>query len=122
LTCLSARPKIPGILAALGSVFQLRSSLVADWQYAQSDRSEQLAQISYYSAKKHENGREIEFRITVKEFVSPPPGQHTRFFAEADKKVNQKSTALLPFGWGDSVLKALAGCLRMIRDFPYEVD
>jgi len=93
---------------------------VADWQYAQCDRSEQLAQISYYSAKKHENGREIEFKITLKEFVSPPPGQHTRFFAEADKKVNQKSVALLPFGWGDSVLKALAGCLRMIRDFPYE--
>ena len=68
---------------------------MADWQYAQCDRSEQLAQISYYSAKKHENGREIEFRITVKEFVSPPPGQHTRFFAEADKKVNQKSVALL---------------------------
>jgi hypothetical protein len=36
--------------------------------------------------------------------------------------VNQKSVALLPFGWGDSVLKALAGCLRMIRDFPYEEE
>jgi hypothetical protein len=95
---------------------------VADWQYAQSDRSEQLAQITYYSAKKYDEGREIEFRITVKEFVTPPPGQHTRFFAEADKKVNQKTTALLPFGWGDSVLKALAGCLRMIRDFPYEEE
>ena len=77
---------------------------MADWQYAQCDRAEQLAQITYYSAKKHENGREIEFKITLKEFVSPPPGQHTRFFAEADKKVNQKSVALLPFGWGDSVL------------------
>jgi len=95
---------------------------VADWQYAQSDRSEQLAQITYYSTKKYDKGREIEFRITVKEFVTPPPGQHTRFFAEADKKVNQKTTALLPFGWGDSVLRALAGCLRMIRDFPYEEE
>ena len=95
---------------------------MADWQYAQSDRSEQLAQITYYSAKKCDKGREIEFRITVKEFVTPPPGQHTRFFAEADKKVNQKTTALLPFGWGDSALKALAGCLRMIRDFPYEEE
>jgi hypothetical protein len=95
---------------------------VADWQYAQSDRFEQLAQITYYSVKKYDEGREIEFRITVKEFVTPPPGQHTRFFAEADRKVNQKTTALLPFGWGDSVLKALAGCLRMIRDFPYEEE
>ncbi|MGA8142519.1 MAG: hypothetical protein WB987_01365 [Candidatus Acidiferrales bacterium] len=95
---------------------------MSDWQYAQADRSEQLAQLSYYSVKKLDNGREIEFHITLKEFVSPPPGQHTRFFAEADKKVNQKTTALLPFGWGDSVLKALAGCLRMIRDFPYEEE
>jgi hypothetical protein len=95
---------------------------VSDWQYAQADRSEQLAQITHYSAKKQDRGREIEFHIIVKEFVTPPPGQHTRFFAEADKKVNQKTTALLPFGWGDSVLKALAGCLRMIRDFPYEEE
>jgi len=95
---------------------------LSDWQYAQADRSEQLAQISYYSVKKRSDTGEIEFRVTLKEFVSPPPGQHTRFFAEADKKVNQKTTALLPFGWGDSALKALAGCLRMIRDFPYEED
>ena len=95
---------------------------MSDWQYAQADRAEQLAQITHYSVKKHDAGREIEFHITVKEFVSPPPGQHTRFFAEADKKVNQKTTPLLPFGWGDSVLKALAGCLRTIRDFPYEEE
>ena len=95
---------------------------MADWQYAQADRSEQFAQISYYSAHKHQSGKDIEFRITLKEFVNPPPGQHTRFFAEADKKVNQQTAALLPFGWGDSALKALAGCLKMIRDFPYEED
>jgi hypothetical protein len=102
--------------------FPRGSLTVSDWQYAQSDRTEQLAQITYYSVKKHDGGREIEFHITLKEFVTPPPGQHTRFFAEADKKVNQKTTALLPFGWGDSVLKALSGCLRMIRDFPYEEE
>lgn len=95
---------------------------MADWQYAQSNRAEQLAQITHYSVTKQQNGRTIEFRITLKEFVTPPPGQHTRFFAEADKKVNQKTTALLPFGWGDSVLKALAGCIRMIHDFPYEEE
>ena len=95
---------------------------MADWQYAQSNRSDQLAQITHYSVTKQQNGRTIEFHITLKEFVSPPPGQHTRFFAEADKKVNQKTAALLPFGWGDSVLKALAGCIRMIHDFPYEEE
>jgi hypothetical protein len=95
---------------------------LADWQYAQSNRSEQLAQITHYSVTKNQNGRDIEFQITLKEFVSPPPGQHTRFFAQADKKVNQKTAAMLPFGWGDSALKALAGCIRIIHDFPYEEE
>ena len=93
---------------------------MADWQYAQSDRSEELAQITYYSMTKHDQGREIEFRITVKEYVSPPAGQHSRFFAQADKQVNQKTTPILPHGWGDSLLKALADCIRMIRQFPYD--
>jgi hypothetical protein len=45
-----------------------------------------------------------------------------RFFAEADKQVNQQSAPLLPSGWGDSLWEALEGCLRMIRQFPYEGD
>ena len=93
---------------------------MSDWQYAQSDKSEELAQITYYSMRKRDPGREVEFRITVKEYVSPPPGQHSRFFAQADKQVNQKTAPLLPHGWGDSLLKALADCMRMIREFPYE--
>ena len=93
---------------------------MADWQYAQSDRSEELAQITYYSVKKHDQGREIEFRITLKEYVTAPAGQHSRFFAQADKQVNQKIAPLLPHGWGDSLLKALADCIRMIRQFPYD--
>jgi hypothetical protein len=93
---------------------------MADWQYAQLDRADELAQVSHYTMKKHEQGREIEFHITVKEFVTPPSGQHSKFFAEADKHVNQKTAAILPTGWGDSVLKALADCMRMIRQFPFE--
>jgi len=93
---------------------------MSDWQYAQADRSDELAQVSVYTMKKHDQGRDVEFRITVKEFVTPPAGQHSRFFAEADKHVNQKTAAVLPFGWGDSLLKALADCMRMIRQFPYE--
>jgi len=93
---------------------------MADWQYAQLDRADELAQVSYYTMKKHQEGREIEFCITVKEFVTPPSGQHSKFFAEADKEVNQKTAAILPTGWGDSVLKALADCMRMIRQFPYD--
>jgi hypothetical protein len=91
-----------------------------DWHYAQTNRAEELALHYYFSIKKREEGREIQFRITVKEFAAPPPGQHLRFFAEADKHVNQKTAPFLPSGWGDSVFQALADCLRLIRQFPYE--
>jgi hypothetical protein len=93
---------------------------LTDWNFAQTDRSEELALIHQFSMKKRENGKEIAFRITVREFASPPEGQHLRFFAEADKPVNQKAAAFVPSGWGDSMLKALADCIRLIRQFPYE--
>jgi len=93
---------------------------VAEWQYAQSDRSEELAQLYFFSMKKRQPDGDVNFRITVREFAAPPPGQHLRFFAEADKPVNQKTAPFLPSGWGDSVLKALADCMRLIRQFPYE--
>jgi hypothetical protein len=91
-----------------------------DWHHAQMDRSEELAQHYFFSMKKREQGREVQFRITVREFASPPPGQNLRFFAQADKQINQNTAAFLPSGWGDSVLQALADCLRLIRQFPYE--
>jgi ABC-type uncharacterized transport system substrate-binding protein len=93
---------------------------VEDWQYAQADRSEELAQHHYFTMVKHQNGHDIQFRITVKEFAVPPKGQHLRFFAEADKQVNQTTAGFVPSGWGDSVLKALADCMRLIRQFPFE--
>lgn len=95
---------------------------MADWQYAQADRAEELAQLYFFSMKKRQPGGDVSFRITVKEFASAPPGQHLRFFAEADKQVNQKTAPFLPSGWGDTILKALADCMRIIRDFPYEGD
>ncbi|MGC2331013.1 MAG: hypothetical protein WA581_06150 [Candidatus Acidiferrales bacterium] len=93
---------------------------MAEWHYAQGDLSDELAQLSFYSMKKHQDGREIEFRITVCEYAVQPAGQHARFFAEADKHVNQKLAAILPHGWGHSVLEALSDCMRMIRQFPYD--
>ncbi len=95
---------------------------MSEWHYAQTDRSEELAQLHFFSMKKCEQGGEVDFRITVKEFAVPPPGQFVCFFAEADKPVNQKTTPIVPSGWGDSLLKALSDCLRMIRQFPYEGD
>jgi len=93
---------------------------VAEWHYAQVNTSDELAQLSFYSMKKKQSGREIEFRITVREYAVQPAGQHARFLAEADKPVNQKLAAVLPHGWGHSVLEALSDCVRMIHQFPYE--
>ena len=95
---------------------------MAEWEYAQTDRTEELAELHVFTMKKHQPGGDVTFRITVKEDATPPLGQHLRFFAEADKPVNQKTAAFVPSGWGSSVLKALADCMRLIRQFPYEGD
>jgi hypothetical protein len=93
---------------------------VEDWQYAQADRSEELAQHHHFSMTKHQDGKDIPFAITVKEYAVAPKGQHLRFFAQADRPVNQGTAGFVPSGWGDSVLKALADCIRLIRQFPCE--
>jgi hypothetical protein len=43
-----------------------------------------------------------------------------RFFAQADKQVNQKSAPFYPFGWGDTLIQSLTECLKSIRKYPYE--
>jgi|SRR5580698_9410142 hypothetical protein len=106
------RFRAPLILAAGGNV--------QDWQYAQTDGSEELAQLHIFTMKKADPGRVTDFQITVREYATPPAGHHHRFYAESDKQVNQKTAAFLPSGWGESVLKALADCMRLIRQFPYE--
>jgi hypothetical protein len=93
---------------------------VSDWKFAQKDSCEELALLHSYSMKKRQNGSDVSFVITVKEFAAPPPGQYARFFAQADKFVNQRTAPLLPTGWGNSLLDALCACAKMIRDFPYE--
>jgi hypothetical protein len=93
---------------------------MSDWQYARVNNSEELAQLHFFLMKKTQPGSEVYFRITVKEFAAPPQGQYVRFFAEADKSVNQKTAPVVPSGWGDSLLRALSDCMGMIRQFPYE--
>lgn len=93
---------------------------MSDWKFAQKDVAEELALLHSYSFKKPQKGGDICFVITVKEFAAPPREQFARFFAQADKYVNQKTAPLLPTGWGNSMLEALSACVRMIRDFPYE--
>lgn len=93
---------------------------MSDWKFAQKDLSEELALLHLFSFKKQQRAAEVTFLITVKEFVTPPKGQFARFFAQADKEVNQKTAPIVPTGWGVSLLDALSDCTRMIRDFPYE--
>jgi hypothetical protein len=93
---------------------------VSDWKFAQKDVCEELAQLHHFSFKKPQAGGEVSFLVTVSEYAAPPKGQFARFFAQADKYVNQKTAPILPTGWGNSVLDALTACVRMIREFPYE--
>ena len=94
---------------------------MAEWVHAQTDPAEELAQLHYFSFKKRQSNGEIEFVITVKEFASRNALQ-MRFYAQADKEVNQGSAAVRPFGWGDSLLRALSECLDSIRQYPCNPD
>ncbi len=93
---------------------------MSDWQYVQENAAEQLAKLHYFSILKRQDGAEIPFIITVKEFAVAPPGQHVRFFAECDKPLNQKTAAFTPCGWSNTIYGALGDCVRLIRQFPYE--
>ena len=93
---------------------------MTDWMYVQENPAEQLAQLHYFSILKQQASGNIPFLITIKEFAAPPPGQRLRFFAEADKAVNQKTAPFVPCGWGQTLFNALGDCVKLIRQFPYE--
>ena len=92
---------------------------MADWAYAQSDPSEELAQLHFFSMKKRQPDGEIEFQITVKEYATPGD-ESLRFFAQADKQTNQKVAPCTPCGWGSTLLKVLAECVQAVQRFQYE--
>ena len=92
---------------------------MSDWHYAQEQPTERLCRIEHYSMLKQQAGRDVEFLITVREYVDPPDPA-MRFLAQADKQTNQKTAAYTPTGWGPSLLQALAECMKGIRKFPYE--
>ena len=94
---------------------------MADWVYAQTDPAEELAVLHFFSMKKPQPDGDIEFVITVKEYVERN-NYHMRFFAQADKQTNQKTAPFTPSGWGESLLQALGECMRAIHRFPYEGD
>jgi hypothetical protein len=90
-----------------------------DWGFAQTNASQELAQLHFFSVKKQYAQGEVEFRITVKEYVTPKEPT-MNFFAQADKEVNQSVAPFKPTGWGKTMLDALAECIRSINKFPYE--
>jgi hypothetical protein len=90
-----------------------------DWGFAQTDTSQELAQLHFFSIQKRYPLGQVEFVITVKEFVTPREPTMI-FFAQADKETNQKSAPYVASGWGKTMLEALANCIREINRFPYE--
>jgi hypothetical protein len=90
-----------------------------DWGYAQRDPSEQLARVQHFSMMKEHSGGEVEFNITVKEYITPKDPA-LLFFAQADKQTNQKIAPYTPTGWGRTLLEALEMCIREVNRFPYE--
>ncbi len=93
---------------------------MSDWEYMHADSAEQLMRLHHFSIVKQQAGGNVIFAITVKEFAVPPPGQRMRFYAEADRPVNQRAASFVPCGWGSSLFSALGDCVRLIREFPYE--
>jgi hypothetical protein len=90
-----------------------------DWGFAQTHISQQLAELHLFSIMAKQADGEVEFVITVKEYVTPKEPAML-FFAQADKMTNQKTAPYRPSGWGKSLLEALAECVKAIHRFPYE--
>jgi hypothetical protein len=94
---------------------------MADWKYVQRDPSEALAKLHFFSVtKKHASG-EIEARITIKEFATPKMSE-MQFFAMADLELNQKTMKFHPCGWSETLMGALAECMRNLRKFDFEEE
>ena len=64
---------------------------------------------------------EIEARITIKEFATPKMSE-MQFFAQADIELNQKTMKFHPCGWSETMMGALAECMRNLRKFDFEED
>jgi hypothetical protein len=94
---------------------------LTEWKFAHAEKAERFAQLHHFSLVQQHNGKDVEFVITVKEYVNPEDPAMI-FFAVADKQTNQKTMPFTPCGWGNSLLKALSECMRAVRRFPYEGD
>lgn len=85
---------------------------MSEWVFAQTDPSQQLAKLHFYSVKKGE----AEITIRVREFVTPKDPT-MKFFAEAETPIHTGATPYTACGWGDTLFTALAECVREINRF-----
>ena len=92
---------------------------MAEWTYVDTEPFERFCQIQTFGLTKRHDGGDVEFIITVKEYVNPPDPA-MKFLAEADKQTNQKTAPYTPIGWGSTMAMALYECVKAIRRFPYE--
>ena len=93
---------------------------MAEWELAQTHPSDELAQLHFFSIKKRQPDGDVEFQIVVRESVAREENRSMRFFAEANRQTNQSVAPYTPCGWGSTLLKALAECVKAIQRFPYE--
>ena len=57
--------------------------------------------------------------LLIKEFATPTMSD-MQFFASADIELNQKTLKFHPFGWSETLMGALAECMRNLRKFDFE--
>ena len=90
-----------------------------DWMHAEMKPGSELAKLHFFSLKKQQGDRTVDFRITIWEFAERNKLM-MRYFAQADKEINQKTMPYIPSGWGETMLNALNEAVREIHRFPYE--
>ena len=94
---------------------------MSNWSFPTSTPAEELAELHYFSVKKTHAGGEVEFVITVYEYAHRNH-QAMKFYAQADKLINQAVAPFTPFGWGETLSAALSECLGEIRRYPYVTE
>jgi hypothetical protein len=94
---------------------------MSDWSFPYSEPAEELALLHHFSIKKRQPNGDVEFIITVYEYAHRNQ-QAMKFYAQADKQVNQRTAPFTPFGWGETLTAALSECIRELHQYPYEAE
>lgn len=61
-----------------------------DWQYAQTEASEELAEVHHFMMQKIDPGPVSDFPITVRPYTASPTGDRHHFYVEADHRSAKK--------------------------------